>query len=60
MTCHLGQVDQIILLQKGPIGPFQSAEECKVPLWLAVQLKSLNKCHIIQPKWLNAGMKPKE
>ncbi|OQR93485.1 DNA replication complex GINS protein PSF2 [Achlya hypogyna] len=35
----------------GDFGPFHPSMAAQVPLWLAIKLKQLNKCRIIQPSW---------
>ncbi|TYZ66032.1 hypothetical protein PybrP1_009048 [[Pythium] brassicae (nom. inval.)] len=37
----------------GDFGPFQPGITTHVPLWLAIMLKQLNKCRIIQPSWFS-------
>uniref|UniRef100_K3WDJ6 DNA replication complex GINS protein PSF2 n=1 Tax=Globisporangium ultimum (strain ATCC 200006 / CBS 805.95 / DAOM BR144) TaxID=431595 RepID=K3WDJ6_GLOUD len=37
----------------GDFGPFQPGITTQVPLWLAIMLKQLNKCRIIQPSWFS-------
>ncbi|CDW78705.1 dna replication complex gins protein psf2 [Stylonychia lemnae] len=37
----------------GTFGPFRPAKPVTVPLWLAIYLKSRNKCSIQLPKWLD-------
>jgi len=44
---------QSIYLISGTVGPFQPPLKCKVPIWLAVQLKTLNKCNIVPPVWMD-------
>ncbi|KAF7967272.1 hypothetical protein HWV62_23084 [Athelia sp. TMB] len=38
----------------GAYGPLRPPNKCKVPLWMAVNLKLKKKCHIVPPDWLNA------
>ncbi|KDO25990.1 hypothetical protein SPRG_08643 [Saprolegnia parasitica CBS 223.65] len=35
----------------GDYGPFHPSMATPVPLWLAIKLKQLNKCRILQPSW---------
>ncbi|KAI0796955.1 Psf2-domain-containing protein [Abortiporus biennis] len=37
----------------GAYGPLRPPLKCKVPLWMATNLKMKKKCHIIPPVWLN-------
>ncbi|RPD66964.1 Psf2-domain-containing protein [Lentinus tigrinus ALCF2SS1-7] len=37
----------------GAYGPLRPPTKCKVPLWMASNLKLKKKCHIIPPTWLN-------
>ena len=37
----------------GNFGPFRPAKPVSVPLWLAVYLKTRNKCQVQVPKWLD-------
>jgi len=37
----------------GAYGPLRPPNKCKVPLWMAVNLKLKKKCHIVPPEWLN-------
>ena len=37
----------------GDFGPFRPAKPVTVPLWLALYLKSRNKCQMQLPKWLD-------
>lgn len=36
----------------GTYGPFRPTLPTRVPLWLAVHLKKLNKCQFVVPKWM--------
>ncbi|PFH51287.1 hypothetical protein AMATHDRAFT_142835 [Amanita thiersii Skay4041] len=36
----------------GAYGPLKPPNRVKVPLWLAINLKSKKKCHIVPPSWL--------
>ena len=47
-------------LISGDFGPFQPSIPCKVPLWLALNLKRQYKCTIIIPKWVTELMKAHE
>lgn len=42
-----------IFLVSGEIGPFRAGMPLKVPIWLAVNLKSRQKCRLIAPDWLD-------
>ncbi|KAI0832627.1 Psf2-domain-containing protein [Trametes gibbosa] len=37
----------------GAYGPLRPPTKCKVPLWMASNLKLKKKCHIVPPPWLN-------
>ncbi|KAI0353038.1 Psf2-domain-containing protein [Trametes cingulata] len=37
----------------GAYGPLRPPTKCKVPLWMASNLKLKKKCHIVPPSWLN-------
>ncbi|KAI0082362.1 DNA replication complex GINS protein PSF2 [Panus rudis PR-1116 ss-1] len=37
----------------GAFGPLRPPQKCKMPIWMAVNLKLKKKCHIIPPDWLN-------
>lgn len=37
----------------GDFGPFQPNVPTVVPLWIALYLKSRNKCRVIPPPWLS-------
>ncbi|KAI6130333.1 hypothetical protein EDD16DRAFT_1081779 [Pisolithus croceorrhizus] len=37
----------------GAYGPLRPPAKCRIPLWMAVNLKVKKKCHIIPPEWLN-------
>lgn len=37
----------------GDFGPFNPLVNVKVPVWLAIALKKMNKCRILQPSWLS-------
>ncbi|THH13644.1 hypothetical protein EW146_g6605 [Bondarzewia mesenterica] len=40
----------------GAYGPLRPPSKCKVPIWMATNLKLKKKCHIVAPEWLNVGM----
>lgn len=40
---------------QGAYGPLRPPTKCKVPLWMASNLKLKKKCHIVPPVWLNTG-----
>ncbi|KAH9943253.1 Psf2-domain-containing protein [Epithele typhae] len=37
----------------GAYGPLRPPTKCKVPFWMASNLKLKKKCHIVPPPWLN-------
>ncbi|KIM91161.1 hypothetical protein PILCRDRAFT_811661 [Piloderma croceum F 1598] len=37
----------------GAYGPLRPPTKCKIPLWMATNLKLKKKCHIVPPDWLN-------
>ncbi|CAL1701318.1 unnamed protein product [Somion occarium] len=37
----------------GAFGPLRPPAKCKVPIWMATNLKLKKKCHIVPPDWLN-------
>ncbi|KAK7676875.1 hypothetical protein QCA50_020131 [Cerrena zonata] len=37
----------------GAFGPLRPPAKCKVPIWMAVNLKLKKKCHVVPPDWLN-------
>ncbi|KZP07733.1 Psf2-domain-containing protein [Athelia psychrophila] len=37
----------------GAYGPLRPPNKCKIPLWMALNLKLKKKCHIVPPDWLN-------
>ncbi|KAF7792875.1 hypothetical protein EIP86_003976 [Pleurotus ostreatoroseus] len=37
----------------GAYGPLRPPARCKVPIWIATNLKLKKKCHIVPPSWLN-------
>ncbi|KAI0650539.1 Psf2-domain-containing protein [Trametes meyenii] len=37
----------------GAYGPLRPPTKCKVPLWMASNLKLKKKCHVVPPVWLN-------
>ncbi|KAH9833731.1 Psf2-domain-containing protein [Rhodofomes roseus] len=37
----------------GAYGPLRPPAKCKVPIWMATNLKLKKKCHIVPPDWLN-------
>ena len=40
---------------QGDIGPFSPAIPVDVPLWMAINLKQRQKCHIQPPAWMDVG-----
>ena len=47
----------LIPLLNKPVGPFRPLERHLVPVWLAILLRSKQKCKIILPSWLSVGYK---
>ncbi|KDN39630.1 GINS complex, PSF2 component [Tilletiaria anomala UBC 951] len=47
-------LDRVRLLG-GIYGPFRPPATCKVPLWLAINLRSKKKCKIVPPEWMSVG-----
>ncbi|KAG8965747.1 DNA replication protein psf2 [Tulasnella sp. 419] len=45
-----------IRLLSGVYGPFRPPGRARIPLWLAVHLKSRRKCHIVPPTWLSVDI----
>lgn len=45
-----------IALISGDYGPFNPSMPVEVPLWLAVNLKQRQRCHIQPPQWLNVAV----
>ncbi|RDB19926.1 DNA replication complex GINS protein PSF2 [Hypsizygus marmoreus] len=37
----------------GAYGPLRPPNKAKIPIWMALNLKSKKKCHIVAPSWLN-------
>jgi len=37
----------------GAFGPLRPPAKCRIPLWMAMNLKLKKKCHIVPPDWLN-------
>ncbi|KIM68912.1 hypothetical protein SCLCIDRAFT_104754 [Scleroderma citrinum Foug A] len=37
----------------GAYGPLRPPAKCRIPLWVAINLKCKKKCHIVPPDWLN-------
>ncbi|TMW65739.1 hypothetical protein Poli38472_008381 [Pythium oligandrum] len=54
---HFGIRDNggVLNFISGDFGPFQPGITARVPLWLAVMLKQLNKCRIIEPSWFSVA-----
>ncbi|KAJ0411440.1 hypothetical protein ATCC90586_007100 [Pythium insidiosum] len=52
---HFGirENDGVLNFISGDFGPFQPGITTRVPLWLAIMLKQLNKCRIIEPSWFS-------
>ena len=40
-------------LTSGTFGPFDSGDNCVVPLWLAINLRKRQKCTIVVPDWMS-------
>ncbi|KAG5648869.1 hypothetical protein DXG03_000218 [Asterophora parasitica] len=38
---------------QGAYGPLRPPNKAVIPIWMAVNLKSKKKCHIVAPPWLN-------
>ncbi|KAG8880219.1 DNA replication protein psf2 [Tulasnella sp. 331] len=51
----LFSMDRIRLLT-GVFGPFRPPAKAKIPMWMAMDLKSRRKCHIVPPDWLTPGV----
>lgn len=43
--------DKLYLIT-GDVGPFKPGEAVSVPLWMALNLKQRQQCHILPPAWL--------
>lgn len=37
----------------GAYGPLRPPAKCRIPLWMATNLKLKKKCHIVPPEWLS-------
>ncbi|KAL4076181.1 Psf2-domain-containing protein [Scleroderma citrinum] len=37
----------------GAYGPLRPPAKCRIPLWVAINLKLKKKCHIVPPDWLS-------
>ncbi|ETW84142.1 hypothetical protein HETIRDRAFT_311951 [Heterobasidion irregulare TC 32-1] len=37
----------------GAYGPLRPPSKCKIPIWMATNLKLKKKCHIVPPEWLD-------
>lgn len=46
-------LDGVIHLISGDIGPFRAGLPLIVPLWLALNLRQRNKCRILTPDWMD-------
>jgi len=51
----LANLQVIVCLYQGDIGPFNPGLQTEVPLWLAVSLKQRQKCRIVPPDWMDIG-----
>ncbi|KAI9574762.1 Psf2-domain-containing protein [Boletus coccyginus] len=54
---HLVEVVPLIAMEKtafisGAYGPLRPPNKCRIPLWMAMNLKLKKKCHIVPPDWL--------
>ncbi|KAN0097538.1 hypothetical protein V8E55_001984 [Tylopilus felleus] len=54
---HLVDVVPLISMEKtafisGAYGPLRPPNKCRIPLWMAMNLKLKKKCHIVPPDWL--------
>ncbi|KAH7930694.1 Psf2-domain-containing protein [Leucogyrophana mollusca] len=39
----------------GAYGPLRPPAKCRIPLWMATNLKLKKKCHIVPPEWLSVA-----
>ena len=45
--------EEVVHLITGDAGPFQAGLPVTVPLWVALHLKTMNRCRIMAPEWLS-------
>ncbi|KAG2349115.1 Psf2-domain-containing protein [Suillus weaverae] len=55
---HLVEIVPLITMEKtafisGAYGPLRPPAKCRIPLWMATNLKLKKKCHIVAPEWLS-------
>ncbi|KAI0747297.1 hypothetical protein BC629DRAFT_1561033 [Irpex lacteus] len=55
---HLVEIVPLVAMERtafisGAYGPLRPPQKCKVPIWMATNLKMKKKCHIVPPHWLN-------
>ncbi|KIJ69975.1 hypothetical protein HYDPIDRAFT_78200 [Hydnomerulius pinastri MD-312] len=55
---QLVEIVPLIAMEKtafisGAYGPLRPPNKCRVPLWMATNLKLKKKCRIVPPEWLN-------
>ncbi|KAG2042221.1 hypothetical protein BDR03DRAFT_841535, partial [Suillus americanus] len=55
---HLVEIVPLITMEKtafisGAYGPLRPPAKCRIPLWMATNLKLKKKCHIVPPEWLS-------
>ncbi|KAI0692663.1 hypothetical protein BC835DRAFT_1356407 [Cytidiella melzeri] len=55
---HLVEIVPLVAMERtafisGAYGPLRPPHQCKVPIWMATNLKLKKKCHIVPPDWLN-------
>ncbi|KAG2156263.1 hypothetical protein DEU56DRAFT_937012 [Suillus clintonianus] len=58
---HLVEIVPLITMEKtafisGAYGPLRPPAKCRIPLWMATNLKLKKKCHIVPPEWLSVGL----
>lgn len=44
-----------VQLVSGDFGPFEPSIAIAVPLWLALAMKKLRRCHVLPPRWLTVA-----
>ncbi|KAG9317379.1 Psf2-domain-containing protein [Chiua virens] len=54
---NLVEIVPLIAMEKtafisGAYGPLRPPNKCRIPLWMAMNLKMKKKCHIVPPDWL--------
>ncbi|KAI0089069.1 hypothetical protein BDY19DRAFT_889677 [Irpex rosettiformis] len=55
---HLVEIVPLVAMERtafisGAYGPLRPPQKCKIPIWMATNLKMKKKCHIVPPQWLN-------